>query len=509
MSNRSRLGLLAGIIILAIVFLLPTVAKDAFKNRAWISKPISLGLDLSGGVHLVYEVQTKEAVKSRLIGMGNSMRTALRSDKIPVVRTGLNAIEQLEVTLLNDRSEEQAKNLLSAQFKEVSFVTRDLDTSGRLKLVYALSEVQAQHIEDESVTQAIETLRNRVDQFGVAEPLIQKVGQKRIQLQMPGETDIERVKNLVGKVAKLEFRLVPTAATMATAVNVKDQKGNQLKVEDQALLTGDAVSDANLAFVEGKLAVDLKFTSKGASDFGNITTENVGRQLSIILDGVEYSRPVIREPIRDGNCQISGSFTREEAANLKVALRSGALPAPLTVMEERTVGPTLGRESIQKGILSMVVGFALIAIFMIVYYKKSGFLAVGVLVTNLLFLLAVLSAFGATLTLPGLAGLALTLGMAVDSNVIIYERIRDELKNGGGRDAAIKAGFNKAFSAILDSNVTSFISGTILLYFGTGSIRGFAITLCIGIATTIFGAIFVSRLAFDTLSLKRENTLSI
>ena len=506
---RNRLIIFFGVLALGLVFLAPTVFKDAFANRTWISKPIALGLDLSGGVHLVYEVQTDEAVKSRLQSFGNSIRSSLRTDKVAVVRSAVNAKGQVEVVLLNDRSEEKAKTTIATDYKELTFVSRESDEGERIRLVYNITPAQAQKIADESVGQAIETLRNRVDQFGVSEPLIQKLGEKRILLQMPGESDIERVKSLVGKVAKLEFRLAPTSPTQTNVITVKDDKGLPVKVEDQSLMSGDSVSDANLGFHEGKVVVDLKFTTKGAQDFGRITSENVGRQLSIILDGVEYSRPVIREPIRDGNCQISGSFTKEDARTLKFVLRSGALPAPLNVMEERTVGPTLGAESIKKGIVSMLIGFCGIILFMAIYYKKSGVLAVGTLVVNLVLMVAGLSAFGATLTLPGLAGLALTLGMAVDSNVIIFERIRDEIKLGATRDAAVRAGFNKALSAILDSNLTTLLSGVILLYFGTGSIRGFAITLSIGIATTIYGATFCSRLGFDSLKLEDSKGLSI
>jgi preprotein translocase subunit SecD len=509
MGIIQRVLVVVVLVLLSLGFVAPTINNDFFREMTWFSKPISLGLDLRGGVHLVYEVQTKEAVKSKLVGMGNGIRSELREKKIPVVRTGVVGDNQLEVTLLNQNSEEAARNLVVSTYPQLSFVERGIDSSGRPKFLFSLSTVESSRIEDESVLQAIETLRNRIDQFGVAEPLLQRVGEKRIQLQMPGETDSTKVKNLVGKVAKLEFRLAPASPTQSNVVTIKDQLNNPVKVEDQALLTGEAIKDANFSFVDGKFAVDLKFTTKGASDFGKITSENVGRLLSIILDGVEYSRPVIREPIRDGNCQISGSFTKEEARTLRFVLRSGALPAPLGLMEERTVGPTLGQESIEKGILAMLVGCAAIALFMVVYYKKSGVIAVATLILNLLLMLAALSAFGATLTLPGLAGLALTIGMAVDANVLIFERIRDELRNGSSRDAAVRAGFDKAFTAILDSNVTTFISGAILFYFGTGSIRGFAVTLCIGIVTTVFSATFAARLGFEALTLDKSDTLSI
>jgi preprotein translocase subunit SecD len=250
-------------------------------------------------------------------------------------------------------------------------------------------------------------------------------------------------------------------------------------------------------------------TSAGASDFARITAENVGRQLAIILDGVVYSAPVIRTAITGGQASITGGFSTEEARRLKVVLKAGALPAPLTVLEERTVGPTLGFESVKKGLIAMAVGFAVISAFMVFYYCKSGLVAVGTLVLNGVLMVACLSLFGATLTLPGLAGLALTIGMAVDSNVIIFERIRDELRQGVSRDLAVHTGFDKAFGAIFDSNITTLLAGAILYYFGTGPIRGFAVTLSVGIATTLFCAVFVAKVCFDYFELRGKKGLSI
>jgi preprotein translocase subunit SecD len=290
----------------------------------------------------------------------------------------------------------------------------------------------------------------------------------------------------------------------------KNKEGQPVVVEDQALMTGDAVADARVDFdQQGQVEVSLRLSSLGQQTFARITSENVGRQLAIILDGVVYSAPVIRDAITGGQASISGGFTMDEARQLKVVLKAGALPAPLTVLEERTVGPTLGLESVKKGVVAMAIGFVAISLFMMVYYAKCGVVAVVTLLLNAIIMMACLSFFGATLTLPGLAGLALTIGMAVDSNVIIFERIRDEIRNGAGRDVAVATGFDKAFGAIFDANVTTLLAGILLYYFGTGAIRGFAVTLSVGVVTTVFCAVFVARLFFDYFELKGKQGLSI
>jgi preprotein translocase subunit SecD len=326
---------------------------------------------------------------------------------------------------------------------------------------------------------------------------------------MPGASDVESVKKIVGSVAKLEFRFHPSATTRAFAEQIKTRDGTLVAVEDEVQMTGEAVDDARVSTGTGQVEVSLALNKEGARQFRRITTDGVGRQLSIILDGVEYSSPVIREPIAGGRASISGGFTFEEAKQLAVVLRAGALPAPLKVLEERTVGPTLGQESIEKGILAIIVGFVAILLFMVTYYKKAGMVAVASLALNIVLVLAGLSAFGATLTLPGLAGLALTVGMAVDANVIIFERIREELRRGAGRDAAVEVGFGKALSAIIDSNITTLLAGLVLFYFGTGPIKGFAVTLSIGILTTIYCATFVAKLSFDLFPLRGKSGLSI
>ncbi len=493
----------------AILSLLPTVVRDSFTEK-WFTKPMALGLDISGGVHLVYQVKASEAVKSQLQASLSGIRAELRARKIAVIRSSVQPDNTIQITLLSESSAEPARNIVAEKFGDLSFVRADTD-AGQARLVFGYSPQAVTAIEKEAVEQAIETLRNRVDSFGVAEPLIQSSGQDRIILQMPGVSDIEAVKRIVGNVAKLEFRLVPTSASSAIGTTtLRNKTGETIVVEDQALMSGDAVSDARVNIDQkGEVQVSLKLTPAGGQAFARITSENVGRQLAIILNGVVTSAPVIREPITDGSASISGSFTMEEARELKFVLKSGALPAPLEIMEERFVGPTLGVESVKKGLLAMAIGFVTISVFMVFYYLKSGMVAVGTLVLNALLMLGCLSLFGATLTLPGLAGLALTIGMAVDSNVIIFERIRDEIRKGASRDLAVHTGFDKAFGAIFDSNVTTLLAGAILYYFGTGAIRGFAVTLSVGIATTLFCAVYVARLCFDYFELKGKEGLSI
>jgi len=499
-ESKKKLIIFVVTLVAAALFLAPNFSKETFKG-GWISRPLNLGLDLVGGVHLVYEVQTKEAVKSRLQAIANSIKAELRADKIAILRTRVSDDYKLELTLVSSRQLEALKTKVADSYRDLSFVGV-ADESDRPRVTYDFSEQNAIKIEDEAVNQAIETLRNRVDQFGVAEPTIQRSGQNRILLQMPGVQDIEAVKRVVGSVAKLEFRLLPVSGSAVQTISLRDKSGATVAVEDEVLMSGDAVSDARVQPYQGQVEVTLTLNSSGAKLFRQITAANVGRNLSIILDSTVYSSPRINEAIGGGHASITGGFTFEQAHELAVVLRAGALPAPLSVLEERTVGPTLGAESIKKGITAILMGAVLILVFMVIYYKKSGAVAVLTLALNLLFMLALLSAFGATLTLPGLAGLALTIGMAVDFNVLIFERIREELSNGSTRDVAVHAGFERAMSAVVDSNVTTLLTGMLLYYFGTGPIRGFAVSLNIGIITTLYCATFVSKMLFDLMPLR-------
>ena len=521
-NTRNRLIILTLVLLAAVLFLFPTIkvvskklsgsvitSEDTVDSK-WISKPISLGLDLSGGVHLVYQVEVEEAVKNRLAVTATSLRNILRKEKVAVTRVGVDDKNRIFINLLTARNLDKAKEIISSERSNLQFLSGDKLGQG-VVLNYGITQDEKNTIMKSAVEQSIETLRSRVDKFGVSEPLIQKVGDTRVLLQMPGVQDIESVKKIVGKVAKLEFRLLPVSDSARNTVTLKDRDGSPVKVEDTVQMGGEAVDDARVGFDQnGQIEVSLTLNSEGAKTFSNLTGANVNRQLAVILDNVLYSSPVIRSKISGGRCSISGGFNIAEAKELAVVLRAGALPAPLTILEERTVGPSLGADSINKGIMAIVIGFIMIIFFMSIYYKKSGMVAASILGINVLLVIAGLSAFGATLTLPGLAGLALTVGMAVDANVISFERIREEVRNGSGRDKAVESGFGKALSAILDSNLTTLLAGFILYYFGTGPIRGFAVTLSIGVLTTIFCATFITPLAFDVLRLKnKKDELSI
>jgi preprotein translocase subunit SecD len=372
-------------------------------------------------------------------------------------------------------------------------------------------------VRDFAVDQSLETIRNRIDQFGVSEPIIQRQGQQDILVQLPGIQDPDRAKQIIGKTALLEFKLVDDNADVESAVRSGPPPGRQILygygesgeagmgaktayvLESRTLMTGEYISDARVrpsTQLQGPY-VELILNPSGARLFEQITGENVRRRLAIVLDNRVYSAPVIQERIGGGRASITGSFDIKEARDLAIILRAGALPAPVEIVEERTVGPSLGQDSIKQGINSFIVGGVLVVIFMIAYYKGAGLVAVVALLFNVLFLFSILAGFQAVLTLPGIAGIVLTIGMAVDANVLINERIREELRAGRAPRSAVEAGYRNALPAILDSNVTTFLSGVILFQFGTGPIKGFAVTLCVGILTTVITAVYLTRVYYD------------
>ena len=390
-------------------------------------------------------------------------------------------------------------------------------------LGFALEEKAIQRIRENVREQALKIIRNRIDQFGVAEPTVQAQGADEIVIQLPGIQDPQRAKELIGKTALLEFKLLaqgPQAGTPekpgpgTQTLYGKDDSGRRRSylVEKRTLMTGDVLTDASVgpgSATEG-MVVHFELDKRGAKQFAQVTTNSVGRNLAIILDNQVESAPVIREPITGGSGQISGRFEFAEAQDLANVLRNGALPAPLKLMEERTVGPSLGQDSIRKGILSFVVGSALVVVFMLIYYRGGGAIADGALIVNVLLLVGMFAAFGFTLSLPGIAGIVLTIGMAVDANVLILERIREELRVGKSARAAIEAGYERAWFAIRDSNVTTFSSGLILFQFGSGPVRGFAVTLCLGILTSLATGVFGTRIVYDWLmSRRRLATVSV
>ncbi|MDI6726958.1 MAG: protein translocase subunit SecD, partial [Smithellaceae bacterium] len=375
-----------------------------------------------------------------------------------------------------------------------------------------------------AVDQSLETIRNRVDQFGISEPEIIPEGQDRIIVQLPGIKDAERAKNLIGKTALLEFKLVddensltealagkiPEGSVLAQGYTVERETGRKTQVDyllkDKVLLTGDALDNARMEISDrfGFPHISLKFNAQGAKDFERITGENVRKRMAIVLDGNVHSAPVIEDRIAGGRAVITGSFTDTEASDLAIVLRAGSLPAPVNILEERTIGPSLGKDSIEKGIWSIILGFLLVILFMVVYYKLSGLIANVALLFNVILIFGVLAAFKATLTLPGLAGIVLVIGMAVDANVLIFERIREELRLGKPPRSAIETGYGKAFRTILDTNVTTLIAALFLFQFGTGPVKGFAVTLSVGIIASMFTAVFLTRIIYDFFVWNRQ-----
>ncbi|MBW1674785.1 MAG: protein translocase subunit SecD, partial [Deltaproteobacteria bacterium] len=384
-----------------------------------------------------------------------------------------------------------------------------------------LSQKAQQHIKKMAVDQAVETITNRIDQFGVAEPDIRPQGKDRILVQLPGIKDPKRAIDIIGKTALLEFKLVDEDNSLEEALKgnippgdevlyqIKGEAGSKRKIpfllKKRAVITGEYLTDARVQIDSryNEPYVSLSFDSRGARLFGQITGANIKKRLAIVLDGVVNSAPVIQDKITGGRAQITGRFTMDESRDLAIVLRAGALPAPVKIIEERTVGPSLGKDSITKGLKSMIIGGIVVILFMVFYYKFAGLLADLALLLNILFIAAGLAFFGAALTLPGIAGIILIIGMAIDANVLIFERIREELRLGKTPRAAVDSGYSKALVTILDANITTLIAALVLFQFGTGPVKGFAVTLSIGIIASLFTAIFITRVIFDYFIIER------
>jgi preprotein translocase subunit SecD len=508
-----RVALFAVLGLAAIVFLLPTVVKPPPSWLPW-KQPVRLGLDLQGGTHLLYQVDLDQAVETTVDRQMQDLERELRTAQI-----GASTVERegrvVRVRLANRDKRDQVIDLVKDRFPTLVEVPQPDAEPGTLG--FTIEQRDVQRVRENVQEQALNIIRNRIDQFGVAEPTVQAQGSDEIVVQLPGIQDPQRAKELIGRTALLEFKLLgqgPQAGTVekpgpgAQVIYGKGQSGRRQPylVERRTLMTGDVLTDASVSpgsATEG-MAVEFVLDARGAKQFGQITTANVGRNLAIILDGVVESAPTIREPITGGRGQITGRFDFTEAQDLANVLRNGALPAPLKLIEERTVGPSLGQDSIRKGMMSMIVGTAVVVLFMVIYYRGGGLIADGALIFNVLFLAGAFAAFGFTLSLPGIAGIVLTIGMAVDANVLILERVREELRLGKSPRAAIDAGYERARSAILDSNATTFLSGLILFQFGSGPIRGFAVTLCLGILTSLFTAVYGTRTVYDLLTAGRR-----
>ena len=469
--------------------------------------PMYLGLDLRGGVHFLLQVDMKAALDKSADRYMTDIRSLLREKKIQytgIGREGTNVVLRFK----DDAERNRARAEIEKAYTDLAL--RDADAGGgELRLVAALKPEAQTRIQAGAVQQNIQILRNRVNELGVAEPIIQQQGAERVVVQLPGVQDTARAKDILGRTASLEIRMVnddPGALAAAQAGQVPfgsdlytDRSGTPVLVRRQVVLTGDRINDAQPGFDQrnNEPAVHVNLDGSGARIFKEITRENVGKRMAIVL--VEKGKsevitaPVIREEIGGGRVQISGRMSTREANDIALLMRAGALAAPMEIVEERTVGPSLGKENIDKGFNSVAYGFAVLVVFMCVYYLLMGLISSIALSVNLLLLVAILSMLQATLTLPGIAAVALALGMAIDANVLINERIREELRWGATPHAALTAGYERAWGTILDSNVTTLIAGIALLIFGTGPVRGFAVVHCLGILTSMFSAVFVSR----------------
>ena len=476
----------------------------------WLSSmgalPMYLGLDLRGGVHFLLQVDMNGAITKALDRYNNDIRTNLREKKIAyagIARQG----QAVEVKFRDAESRQKALDELKKTSSDL--LLKEVDEGAEFKLVATLRLEAQKRIQEFALQQNITTLRNRINELGVAEPIIQQQGIDRVVVQLPGVQDTAKAKDILGRTATLEIRMVDEEHDVTAAVQggeipfgselYTERKGLPLLVKKGVVLTGDYISDAQPGFEgqSGEPAVHINLDGRGARIFKQLTRDNVGKRMAILLiekgKGEVITAPVIREEIGGGRVQISGQMTTMEASDVSLLLRAGALAAPMEIIEERTVGPSMGAENIAKGFNSNIYGFVAISIFMIFYYRFFGLISTAALAVNVLLLVAILSLLQATLTLPGMAGIALTVGMAIDANVLINERIREEIRNGSSPQAAIHAGYERAFATILDSNITTLIAGVALFWLGSGPVRGFAVVLCLGIMTSMFSAVVVSR----------------
>lgn len=518
-----RVGLVVAVLAASVWFLYPPRQR------------INLGLDLQGGIHLVLGVQTERALENVTERAAHDLRTKLGEKGVAAQVSRVGATRLLiQVVQAAPEARRQALATVRGVAAELSgfAIERADEAAGQVEL--GMTPAEADRLRDFAVRQGVETIRNRVDQFGVAEPTIQRQGDDRILVQLPGVQDPARAKELIGKTAVLEFKFLDEQADPEQAVREGPPPGSEVLygrivrrdrdtgartetripyvVRKPVLLTGDLLKTAEVRISDsGEPYVSVEFNATGARVFADLTEKNVGRRLAIILDGQVHSAPVIRERIPSGQAQITGGFTPEEARDLAIVLRAGALPAPVQILEERTVGPSLGADSIRRGVISIVASAVAVFAFMAVYYRLSGLIADVALLMDLLVLLACMAFFRATLTLPGIAGIVLTVGIAVDTNILIFERIREELRLGKTVRAAVEQGFRRAFTTVIDTHVTVVVASLILYQFGTGPVRGFAVSLLVGILVSLFTAVFFTRLVFDLVytGRRRPATLSI
>ena len=535
-----RLWLLALVIVGSCVSFLPSYQPVYQALPGWLKgilpeKGIALGLDLQGGIHLVMEVDENRAVEIAVDRVVTSIHDLLVDKSIPVESVTRTSLDRITIQFQDaDQKAEIQKLLVDYQF------FTEVEAEGTANsLVWQLLDAENKRIKDSAINQALETIRNRIDQFGVAEPIVQRQGLTQIVVQLPGIKEPKRAKDLIKETALLEFKMLDEEnqmrldlpsripkemeAEILRQFEEKVPEGDQILferlidkdtgresripylVKKRVMLTGDVLSDARVSIGQfDEPYVSITFDTKGGQEFERITAANVKKRMAVVLDNTIYSAPVIQERIGGGRAQITGTFSMQEATDLAIVLRAGALPAPLKIVQDLTVGPSLGQDSIDKGVKSTLIAGAMVIIFMMVYYRLSGVIADFALILNLVCLMGALSALTATLTLPGIAGIVLTIGMGVDSNVLIFERIREELRNGKAVRLAVDSGYDKALLTIIDSHVTTLITGVALFLFGTGPIKGFAVTLCLGIAINLFTALVGTKVIFDLWNQRKK-----
>lgn len=527
-----RVILISVTVLVAVVFFLPnTPVFDSMPDwwkKNMPSKGIVLGLDLQGGLHLVFEVEGDKAVDIAAERIAISLNSIFERKKLKATAKKEGAF------IVVSSAEMDVRKAVEDAYPVLALA----DSAGTLK--YRISSKEVERIKGTATDQVLEIIRNRIDQFGVAEPIIHRQADNEIVVQLPGVKDPKRAVDVIGKTALLEFKLVDDESRVAAELPGSILPGEESKLMEQVrgklpdntevlfqrvfiketgvttkrpvllkketLLSGDLLTEARVSLDQrfNEPYVSITFNSAGAKIFEDITGQNVKKRLAIILDGNVYSAPVIQERIGGGNAQITGNFTMEEAKDLAIVLRAGALPAPVKILQNVTVGPSLGRDSIDAGTMAGLIGTILVVLFMIIYYKLSGVIADFALLLNIVLLLGAMASLNATLTMPGIAGIILAIGMAVDSNVLMFERMREELRSGKTPKAAVEGGYKKAFWTIFDSHVTTLITAAVLFQFGTGPIKGFAVALSLGVAINLFTALIGTKTVFDIMHSKRE-----
>ncbi|MBO6289429.1 MAG: protein translocase subunit SecD [Alphaproteobacteria bacterium] len=497
--SLQRILVIIAICLVGVFFAVPNVVTDKTNLPKWW-QPVNLGLDLQGGSSLLLQVKMDDVLKDKMATLEDSVRQSLRRTRYQNLQSDKDGVS---VKITDFKARDKAKEAFR-KLDEGLVVEEDENGEGIVTIRYneqALAQLQSRVID-----QSVSIVRRRIDELGTKEPIVQGQGTDRVLVQLPGVQNPESVKILLGKTAKMSFHLVDESTTLAQAKRGKISKtsrvmsgseGEQYVVIRKPVVGGENLTDARVSFQEGAPVVSFRFNTIGGRKFAEVTSAHVGERLAIVLDNEVISAPNIQTAITGGSGVITGNFTTKSANDLALLLRSGALPAPLEVLEERTVGAGLGADSIHDGVIASIVGFAAIVIFMILAYGLFGLMVDITLFLNLAIMLGAMSFIGTTLTLPGIAGIILTIGMAVDANILIFERIREEVNHGRSIRDAITVGFTEAYRTIVDSNLTTLVAGAVLFYFGSGPVRGFAVTLTIGILTSMFTSVTVSRLMVE------------